>query len=364
MNINCHLALNNLSFGNCSFHILREMWKKNINVNWFPIGGNADFSAFDKAEPEFINWCQFSSNKAFGAYKKDFPTFRLWHINGSHEHVGANQTLFVFHETDELSSFETNILNQQKNIIVSSEETKNVFEQYGVTVPIYYIPLGFDNLHFKVLNKKYYSEDITVFSLYGKLEKRKAHAEVIRAWIRKFGNNPKYMLHLHINNTFLRPEDNDMLFNQIVEGKKYSNINRLPFVKTLSEVNDIYNSADIVIDMSRGEGFSLPSFLSVGLGKHAIIHNCSAMKGWANKDNSVLVEPKGKIKAVDNIFFHENSPFNIGNFYNWEEADLLNAFDEVLVRKTNNKLNQNGLKIQEEFKWENSVSKIIDVLNS
>jgi hypothetical protein len=91
--------------------------------------------------------------------------------------------------------------------------------------------------------------------------------------------------------------------------------------------------------MSRGEGWSLPSFHTVGLGKHAIIHNCSSLKGWANKENAVLVEPRGKVKAVDGIFFSGQGPFNVGNFWNWDEEDFMKALDQVVERKKMNKIN-------------------------
>jgi hypothetical protein len=168
-----------------------------------------------------------------------------------------------------------------------------------------------------------------------------------------------HMLHLSVFNTFLSPEQNAQWLNQIFEGKKYNNVVVLPYVQNLSQLNDIYNAADIVLDLSKNEGWSLPSFHTLGLGKHAVIHNASAMKGWANSENAVLVETSGKMKAVDNMFFSGQGDFNIGNFWTWSEPDLMAAFDKVMERKQANKLNRAGLKLREQFTWEKTVDTIL-----
>ena len=363
MAINAQLPVNSVSFGYVSYQILTELHKRNLDVNYFPIGP-ADVSSFNKITPEFVSWLQSAGSNALKLFKKTDKTLRLWHINGSHESVGTDQVLLTFMELDNITDTERNILNQQKAVIVTSEETKQVFIDGGVTVPVHYIPLGYDTTYFNKTNRKYYADDVTSWLISGKCEARKKTPEVIRAWLKKFGNNNKHVLNLSIYNTFLKEEDNKAWFNQICEGKKYFNVNYLPYVKTLSELNDIYNCADIVMDMSTAEGWSLPSFHTLGLGKHAIIHNASAMKGWANHENSVLVESSGKVVAKDGMFFSGEGPFNVGNFWNWEEAALFEAFDKVLQRKQVSKVNQAGLLIPKQFTWANTVDKILEVLNS
>lgn len=360
MTINAHLAINNLSFGFCSFQILRELWKKNVEVNLFPIGGNIDLSSFNKAEPELVNWIHNSAKNAHKNFSRKNPTFRLWHIRGAEESVGEKQGLFTFYElVDGLTPTETNILNNQDVVFVSSEETKNTFEENGVKSKVVYCPLGYDTLHFNKLNKKYYDDNVTCWLISGKAEVRKSTPETIRAWVKKFGNNSAHILHLSVFNPFLSPEQNAQWLNQILEGKKYHNIVNLPYVQNLSQLNDVYCAADIVIDMAKNEGWSLPSFHTLGLGKHAVIHNASAMRGWANKENAVLVESSGKTKAVDGMFFSGQGDYNIGNFWTWNESDLMRAFDEVLARKAISKTNTEGLKLSEQFTWGKTVDTIL-----
>jgi len=46
--------------------------------------------------------------------------------------------------------------------------------------------------------------------------------------------------------------------------------------------------------MSGGEGWGLPEFQSVALGKHGVILNSSGYQDWANEKNTVMVQPNGK----------------------------------------------------------------------
>jgi len=360
MRYNLHLACNSLSFGFCSFHILREFWKRSLEVDLFPIGGNLDLNSFNKAEPELISWIHQSAKNAPLKFSRANPTLRLWHVNQSWESVGANQSLFTFFEClDNVTPVERNILNNHSCVFVSSEETKQTFLENGVKTKVVYAPLGYDTLHFNKTNKKYYDNNVTCWLISGKAEMRKSTPETIRAWLKKYGNNMSHMLHLSVFNNFLTPEQNGQWLNQIFEGKKYNNVVVLPYVQTLSQLNDIYCAADIVLDLAKNEGWSLPSFHTLGLGKHAIIHNASAMKGWANSENAVLVETTGKMKAVDNMFFSGQGDYNIGNFWTWSEPDLIVAFDKVMERKQANKLNSAGLKLREQFTWEKTVDTIL-----
>lgn len=363
MSLNANLALNSLSFGFCSYNILKEFYKTKDGIDLFLIGNNLDLSSFDKASQEFKNWIQHSVQKASTNFSRKNKEFSLWHIQNSESQYGEEKNLFTFFELDSLTPLEVNVLNQKKNIFVSSQETKDVFEQYGVKSPVHYVPLGYDTENFYILPKRVYPEDVTVFTIAGKFEKRKATERVIKAWVKKFGNNNKFMLHLSVFNPFFKPEDNAALINNALEGKRYSNINILPYTKTLTELNQIYNATDIVIDMSLGEGWSLPAYHMVGLGKHAIIHNCSAMKGWANTENAVLIDPIGKIPAEDGIFFHKGAPINQGNFYNFNDNDLFDAFDKVLARKAQNPVNVAGLDLSNRFKWSDTVDVIKKVIN-
>jgi glycosyltransferase involved in cell wall biosynthesis len=362
MNINCNLVVNSVSFGHCSINILYEFYKRNIEPNLFLIANQGDLSSYN-VEPEFAQYIKNCAEKAMGSYKREYPNFRLWHINQSESGQSFKNYLFTFFECDELTKFERNILNNQEKIFVSSSDSKQVFETFGVTRPIIHIPLGYDSKHFYKLDKTFYKEEVVVWCLNSKIERRKNTVKTIKSWIKKFGNDKRHILHLMIYNVHLSPEQNSQLLSQAFEGGKPFNINILPYVKNYAELNDAYNCANIVIDMSGSEGWSLPSFHMVGLGKHAVLHRAPGIKDWGNDENAVMVSPNGKIPIYDGIHFHQGAPFNQGNLLTYDDNDLMDAFDKVLERYKKNPINEAGLKLREQFTWSKTTDVILNHLN-
>ena len=128
--------------------------------------------------------------------------------------------------------------------------------------------------------------------------------------------------------------------------------------------NDFLNSADVVLSMSGGEGWGLPEFHSVAMGKHSVTLNASGYKQWANEENSVLVNPSGKVPVYDGMFFHEGQPYNQGNIYDFEEDAFIAACEDVIKRVEQNRVNEAGLKLQEELSYEKTVNQILNHLES
>jgi len=363
LNFNLEVPINNLSFGNCSINFLKELFKKKINPTISPIGDKADFSAFDGTiSSEFLDWIKSNTSLLQKRHNRENPTFKLWHINGSLASLSRDQFLFSFYELDNPTSTEINIVNNQKKLIVSSKYAKNIFEQYGCS-NIEYCPLGFDSESFfkkEIKNKG----DKIIFGLAGKLEKRKQHHKVLSAWVKKYGNNPKYMLNCAIRNPFLTQEQESSAINNIFGGVNYFNVNFLDFMPSNAIYNDYLNSNDIIIGMSAGEGWGLPEFQSLCLGKHAVILNAHVYKDWANSDNSVLVNPSGKIPCYDGVFFREGMEFNQGSYFDWNEDEFIAACEESEKRFEKNKNNEAGEKLSKIFTWEKTTDNILNILNS
>ena len=111
--------------------------------------------------------------------------------------------------------------------------------------------------------------------------------------------------------------------------------------------------------MSGGEGWGLPEFQSVCVGKHAVILNCCGYKSWATEENSVLVEPKGKIKAYDGMFFNEKADWNQGSIHDFSEDDFIDGCEKVIKKVEASRENAQGLKLAEEFSYSKMVDQII-----
>ena len=129
-----------------------------------------------------------------------------------------------------------------------------------------------------------------------------------------------------------------------------------------ADYNDFLNSADVVLGMSGGEGWGLPEFHSVAMGKHAVILNCSGYKGWTSETNSTLVEAKGKEEAYDELFFRKGSPINQGSIYSFDDDEFIHACESAIEKTKKDRVNKAGLELQEKFTYKNTLEIILENL--
>jgi hypothetical protein len=362
MRLAFNLPINSVSFGQISVMLLRSLFDaektgriSNLDTFIFPIG-NSDLSA-QKVDKEFVQWLQNKTSYSLQNYSRDIPVFKIWHLNGSLESFGTKQTLLSFYELDNPTKVEINIA-KNNNLCFSSKYTCDIFKLFGAKSN--FIPLAFDSYNFSKVEKKFNDDGRIVFNLCGKLEKRKHHQKIITTWIKKFGNQRKYALQCATFNPFLNEQQNNEIISQILQGNKPFNVSFYPFMQENSVYNDFLNSSDIILGMSGAEGWGLPEFNSVCLGKHAVLLNAHAYKSWATEEIASLVNPTGKIPAVDNIFFKNGGSFNQGNIFDWNEDEFISSCENAISKvETTNRINKKGLELQNTFSKEIFLDNII-----
>lgn len=351
--------INGLSLGNVSINFLRQLYLKNIPTIIFPTGNQGDFEAFDKIDKNFVEWIKSCCTDRMATYKKSMPSLRNWHINGSENKLSDKQYLYTYYEVDEPTREEINIVQNQEHVFFSSSEAMDCFKSRGCD-NVSFVPLAFDEDFFKT-DKEYLGKDVVHFGLIGKFERRKNTQAIIQLWLQKYGNNPKYQLSILVNNPFIPEESYKQIMNQTLYGRRWTNLNILPRLKTNSEVNDLINSIDIDLSgLSNGEGWNLPSFNATALGKWSIVSNCSSHKDWATEDNSILVNPVGKQECYDNFFFKKDGPFNQGKYYLLNQDVIIDGFERA--EKLAKQPNINGEKLKEKFTYSNTVDSILQII--
>lgn len=345
-----------LSLGQVSYNLLRELYRRKVQVCYFPIG-NPDLSAF-KPDPQFAQWLKHSANTRYTKLDRKLPSFRLWHINGAESKLTDRQWTFSFHECDQATDTEVNTVNQQEATFFSSNWTVDTFRTYGAQ-NVSYTPLGFDEDIVPIKNRLV-SDDITHWVLGGtKFEQRKNTELIIKAWVKRYGGNAKHQLTLAVTNPFFNEQQMNSLYAACFEGKpKPFNVNLIPLLKTNAEMNQLYNSADICLaGLSGSEAWNLPSFTTTALGKWSIVLNATAHKDWATATNSILVEPAGMRPVYDGVFFQQGALWNQGNIYSVTAEQIDAAFTEAEKRaKTPN---PEGEKLRETFTWAKTTEAIL-----
>lgn len=368
MNFALNLPINNLSFGQVSTLILREIFNKKLNPSIFPIG-NIDLGSQAGLTQDFVQWIQSCVSKGLKEHNRNTPTLKLWHLNGSLESFSNKQVLLTFYECDSPTPEELNIIKNNYKVLFTNKYSTDIFKDFGCE-NVETIKLGFDKFNFKILNKKYFDDGRISFLLPGKFELTRKHtARVISSWIKEFGNNKKYFLNCAVWNHFIHPEQQKNIFNQVVNqasnGNRIGNIQFLGFQPTNELYNDVINSNDICLSMGT-EGWGLPSFTSLCLGKELVALNCAGHKEYCNNLNTVLVQPNSKIPCYDNTFFHQGQPFNQGNFFSYDDKDFISACYKAIERVESNrklnKLNEEGIVLQEKMSSEKMVDDILSKL--
>ena len=142
----------------------------------------------------------------------------------------------------------------------------------------------------------------------------------------------------------------------------YKEDKRDDFYNTITNLyNEFLNSADIILGASGGEGWALPEFQSVAIGKHSVIVDAHAYTAWANDKNSVMLQASGKTPAYDNMFFHQGQEFNQGNIFEWSEDAFIEGCEKAIARVKQSKINQEGLKLQDQFTVRKTTEQILSL---
>lgn len=356
--LNFHAPINSLSLGQTSFNILRELYKRKVQVNFFP--RNTDFSAY-KVDKTFGQWVERSANSRYAKLDRSVPTLSVWHLNGSEMKPSDRQFLLTFHETDSPTEAEVNVANQQEAVFFSSRWTVNNFLTYGCTNATF-IPLGLDEDF--VPGPRRAPEGEVQWLLCGKAEQRKNTQLIISTWVKKYGGNNSHKLNLCVTNPFFKPEVMDAFYRSCFpNGQKPHNVNILPYLKTNAEMINLFQNTDIDLSgFSSAEGWNIPAFTATALGKWSIVTNCTAHKGWATSDNSILVEAGGMKPVYDGAFFRQGDVWNQGNVFDFKAEQLLEAME--CAEKLAFKPNPAGEKLRGTHTYAKTVDMILETIEN
>ncbi len=346
---NC--PLNSVSFGATSIALLREVFKRGHLPSVFPIGP-VDLST-QRPDADFNAKVQTCINTAQQRHSRQHTAFKLWHVAGSLETASARDSrLITFQETGQLTPMELNVLRNQQKVYVTNRYAQTFFRLYGVEAE--YMPLGFDAHNFRALDKRPSIEGVTSWLLASKMEGRKWTLRQLALWCKRYGRNKAHRLNLSITNPFLRPEDQQSLIVQALEGKTigpngyYWNVNPLGFSPTNAEYNAVLQSSEIILSCSGSEGFGLPEFHAAALGAWPVVLNAHAYTDHFTNENAVLVQPNGMEPIYDGVFFHPGQPVNQGNKFGFADEDFLTACEEAERRVKSLGLNTKGMELQKQ----------------
>ena len=355
MNINFLSPFNSLGFGIFGKNILKEL-DKLCNVSYFPIG-----------QPEILNQGDANLVKKTilqsEQYDANAPSLRLWHQNNLAEHVGAKRVAHIIFELDNFTKRETHHIESQDVVFVCSQWAKDIVLSTTRQSNVHVVPGGVDISIFKPTD--FSKRDEYIFLTIGKFEVRKNHQGIIDAFSLAFDQNSKTELWLACSNPFLSNEDMSIWQNYINSSPLANKIKIIPHLQTQEELCRIINMADCGVQVSKAEGFDLPTLECFACKKPVIVSNYSAHTEYCNDKNSTLV-PVYKTELANASYYDVHTSFDRTHFYGQGNWGVVDTDDIVTAMRTEFKNgrrdNDYGLQTAQFYGWNRTTHRILENL--
>jgi len=346
-----------LGYGHACFNLLINL-QQYYNVKYFSIGQPLIPSEYQDTLKQCIK-----SNYDINI---NDPCLIIWHEFGLIEKtIGKGKYIgFPFFELNKLGTVSLYNINYMDHICVASEWAANILCNHRVKCNVSVVPLGVDRSIFYP-QTVYQHTDNFYFLNIAKIEKRKGHDVLIQAFNKAFTQKDNVVLGMMWHNPFLTPQE-------IQEWEKYykstplgNKIIFVPPVETDKLLAHIINTAHCCIFPTRAEGFGLPILQSLSCGKPVITTNYSGHSEYVNDDNSYLLEIDELEDAYDNVsnvFPHTKWFYGQGQWGKITDKHIDQIVDYMRYVYKERPSNQEGIETAKQFTWENSVQKLINIL--
>lgn len=250
------------------------------------------------------------------------------------------------------------VLNHQFDAVVVADPFYiKVYEESGVNIPVFHIPLGIFIDEF--LDKPIKSKANTpfVFRCNARFFNRKNHQLIVKAFAKEFGNRRDIILKMNGGGKWGKQTVYDKL-KQLVKGLKINNIfvtnDPLPWKDYVEQMSKM----DCYINVSVGEGFSIQPREALALGIPVIVSNNTAQKtlcasGFVRAVTSKILITKYSKKADQEL----------GYQFNCKQEDVQKAMRDVYenYEKYLDKAHE-GRNWVKQYRWESLKNKYINLV--
>lgn len=192
-------------------------------------------------------------------------------------------------ETDRLPERMGVPLRTQQRVIVQSSFNVPAFLQWHSDVRV--VPLPVDTNIFKPVEQSFDDFDGFTFVTNGKWEYRKNFANLIKTFGKVFEGNEKVRL-LVKTHGFNVPEEE--ILHMINEYRGNSRVLFNPNNVTDEYMSQLYNSSDVFVLATRGEGFGIPFLEAMACGLPVVAPDLGGHTDFVNSQNAFLVHSELK----------------------------------------------------------------------
>lgn len=206
----------------------------------------------------------------------------LWYADSMPE--SEIKIAYSVYESTRIPQAWVKLLNEKFDAVVVADKFYiKVYEESGVKIPIFHIPLGIYVDEFLELPLKKKTHKPFVFRGCSRFFRRKNHSLLIQAFAREFGNSKDVVLKINGGGKW----GSEKLYSNLkslVKKLKVSNIqvtnNALPW----KDYIEMMSSIDCYVNISRGEGFSITPRETLAMGIPTILSDNTAQKTICETD--------------------------------------------------------------------------------
>ena len=378
--INIFAPVNLLGYGIHAINIMKALSEKNEEMCLAKIGQV-------QVDPFFESYWQ-NAEKNMSKFSANNPSLFIFHDEFSFQSSGDPLLTFSVFETDKIKPLSKQMLNEgpTKVVLTTTQKHKEILEANGITKPIEVVNEGVDPTIYNTIEiDKHIDTGKFTYITVGKKETRKNTNIILESFMSIMGDKEVALIAHTFNQFANNVKDNPLTnltcwsdLNPKDYGFEYKGWNgkahkftkdkcdiyfTAPGIQTV-EMPCLYHSANIGIQVSRGEGWDLPLTELMACGLPCIASNCLGhseyLEGAPEVQKNLVIEPIGNELAVDGHWFK-------GEQGNWDIIDV-DEFNSKLLDTFENK--DNYLEKSEElsdymcdnYSWELAADKILEVI--
>jgi len=319
-----------------------------------------------------------TENNIIHDVKPDNAMILRWGIPTAFEYAGFDEvphrikSIYFVWECDRLPPLWVDLLYYYDVIFTSSKASARAIElslaERGLDIPVEVIPHGVAE-HYHEIEDRPKTLDGFTFMTIGTFSKRKAPMEMMEVFLKEFKDEEGVRLLWKIGSIadpgqllILRREIQRMAFRLNIDMSTAPKIILDMNTYDNNLMNELYNEADCMLQVSHGEAWGLPILNGMATGTPALTLIKGGHRAFCNTKNSFFVKEEGLVYADG-----KDDWYAVQNGVRWWKIDMVDfqkkmryVFDnkDMIIKK-----GIEGKIIANKFTWNNVVRKAYKVFN-
>jgi glycosyltransferase involved in cell wall biosynthesis len=238
---------------------------------------------------------------------------------------GRNVVWAIF-EHDKLNAAFVTKLNRADLIWTPSAWAKAILEKHGL--PASKIEVVAEGVDTEIYHpycrslRELRPKETFRFLMIGKFEERKGYRQLLQAFVKAFGNDPKVELFLKGDYFFFGQERKGAQLQDFVKDFGVRNIRLLTGAVSREDLFHVYNMADAFVFPSRAEGWGLPLIEAMATGLPAIATNYSGHTEFLKEVEGYFMPISHKLVPINDPDYQRIVLGRQGDLGHWAEADV------------------------------------------